>query len=101
MRPKTARSDIEIAVRRGDGFLYVIAVKRGGDTARIQLVGLPKKARRVGAHERRGAVRVRPEPAAVAPPRRDTRSTGTSRVAQGGFSDWFAPYDVHVYRFTL
>ncbi len=44
VRPKTARSDIEIAVRRGDGFLYVIAVKRGGDTARIQLVGLPKKA---------------------------------------------------------
>ena len=23
------------------------------------------------------------------------------QVANGGFTDWFAPYDVHVYRFAL
>jgi hypothetical protein len=100
VRPKTARTDIEIAVRRGDGFLYVIAVKRGGDTARIQLVGLPKKAD--GSALASGEVLF--EYVQSPPPL--PRLVGHQihrhvRVAQGGFSDWFAPYDAHVYRFTL
>jgi hypothetical protein len=100
VRPKTARSDLEIAVRRGDGFLYVIAVKRGGDTARIRLVGLPPKAD--GSPLKSGEVLFEyvqsPPPLPRIPGHQIHRRVP---VANAAFTDWFAPYDVHVYRFTL
>ena len=100
VRPKTARSDIEIAVRRGDGFLYVIAVKRGGDTTRIRLVGLPPKAD--GSALKSGEVLFEyvqsPPPLPRIPGHQIHRRVP---VANAAFSDWFAPYDVHVYRFAL
>jgi hypothetical protein len=100
VRPKTARSDIEIAVRRGDGFLYVIAVKRGGDTARIRLVGLPPKAD--GSPLKSGEVLFEyvqsPPPLPRIPGHQIHRRVA---VANAAFTDWFAPYDVHVYRFAL
>jgi hypothetical protein len=100
VRPKTARSDVEIAVRRGDGFLYVIAVKRGGDTAQIRLVGLPPRAD--GSALEFGEVLFEyvqsPPPLPRVPGHQIHRHVPVSNAA---FSDWFSPYDVHVYRFTL
>lgn len=100
VRPKTARSDLGIAVRRGDGFLYVIVVKRGGDTAQIRLVGLPPRAD--GTPLRFGEVLFEyvqsPPPLPRVPGHQIHRHVAVSNAA---FTDWFAPYDVHVYRFTL
>jgi hypothetical protein len=100
VRPKTARSDIEIAVRRGNGFLYVIAVKRGGDTAQIRLVGLPPRAN--GTPLTSGEVLFEyvqsPLPLPRLPGHQIHRHVAVSNAA---FTDWFAPYDVHVYRFAL
>jgi hypothetical protein len=100
VRPKTARNDLEIAVRRGDGFLYVIAVKRGGDTAQIRLVGLPPRAD--GTPLELGEVLFEyvqsPPPLPRVPGHQIHRHVSVKNAA---FTDWFAPYDVHVYRFTL
>jgi len=100
VRPKTARSDLAIAVRRGDGFLYVIAVKRGGDTTQINLVGLPKKANGTALTFGEALFEYVQVPPAL--PRLPGHQVHRHVVvANGGFTDWFAPYDVHVYRFTL
>jgi hypothetical protein len=100
VRPRTARSDIELVVRRGDGFLFVIVVKRGGDTTQVSFVGLPKKAN--GTALTRGEVLFEyvqsPPPLPRVPGHQIHRHIS---VTNGGFKDWFAPYDVHVYRFTL
>ena len=102
MRPKTARSDIEIVVRRNNdsGYLYVIVAKRGGDTAQVNLVGLPKKAN--GTAMSSGEVLFEyvqhPPPLPRLPGSQIPRPIA---VTNGGFTDWFAPYDVHVYRFQL
>ena len=102
VRPKTARSDIEIVVRRNNdsGYLYVIVAKRGGDTAQVNLVGLPKRDN--GSAMTRGEVLFEyvqhPPPLPRLPGSQIPRPIP---VANGGFTDWFAPYDVHVYRFEL
>lgn len=102
VRPKTARSDIEIVVRRNNdsGYLYVIVAKRGGDTAQVNLVGLPKRAN--GSAMSRGEVLFEyvqhPPPLPRLPGSQIPRPIP---VTNGGFTDWFAPYDVHVYRFEL
>jgi hypothetical protein len=70
--------DIEYLAREADGYLYILAAKRQGDTVQVQFSGLPK-----GISE--GEV-------LYEPPR-------TVAVSNGEFTDWFAPHDVHVYRF--
>jgi hypothetical protein len=100
VRPRTARTDIELVVRRGNGFLYVLVVKRGGDTAQVSFVGLPKKAN--GSALTSGEVLFEyvqsPPPLPRVPGHQIHRHIA---VKSGGFKDWFAPYDVHVYRFEL
>jgi hypothetical protein len=70
--------DVEYLAREADGYLYILAAKRQGDTVQVQFSGLPK-----GISE--GEV-------LYEPPR-------TVSVSNGEFTDWFAPHDVHVYRF--
>jgi hypothetical protein len=100
VRPTPARSDIELVVRHNadSGYLYVIVAKRGGDTARIRFTGLPTRAN--GAPITSGEVLF--EPVQQPPPLPRVAGHQVPRpieIVNGGFSDWFAPYDVHVYRF--
>jgi hypothetical protein len=102
VRPTTARTDIELVVRRNpdSAHLYVIVAKRGGDTARISFTGLPK--RQNGAAITSGEVLF--EPVQHPPPLPRVAGRQIPRpitIENGGFSDWFAPYDVHVYRFPI
>ncbi len=71
---------VEFLAREADGYLYILADKGEGDTSQVEFSGLPK-----GITE--GEV-------LYEPPR-------TVSVSGGQFSDWFAPHDVHVYRFKL
>lgn len=88
-------AEIELAVRRTDAFLFVIAVRRGGGTTRVTLRGLP-------ASLRGGQVLFEyvqdPPPPPIDPTRQKFRSVA---VTSGALTDWFAPHDVHVYRFSL
>ena len=72
-------STLEFLVREAGDELYVLACKKEGPTIRVCFSGLP------GAIHGEGTV-VFEEPRQV-------------EVKHGSFTDWFAPYDVHVYRF--
>ena len=80
-------------MRQTKAFTYVIAVRRRGGTTRVTFSGLP-------ASTRGGQVLFEyvqdPPPPPIDPTKQKFRSVGVSR---GSFSDWFAPHDVHVYRF--
>ena len=97
---KTQNASIELVTRRTTAFLYVIAVRRGGSTSRVAFTGLPK--RRNGGDLRTGRVlfeyRQQPLPPPVHPGHQTHRQIP---VRDGGFEDWFAPHDAHVYRFSL
>jgi hypothetical protein len=71
---------VEYLAREADGYLYLLAAMRPGPTVKVQFSGLP-------AGVTTGKV-------LYEPPR-------TVSVADGKFTDWFAPHDVHVYRFKL
>ena len=88
-------SDLEVATRRSGAFLYVIALRRGGKTTRVTLTGLPRSVR--GGQVLFEYVQDPPPPPIDA-----TRQKFRSIAATGGaLSDWFAPHDVHVYRFPV
>ena len=70
--------DIEFSVREVGDDIFVLACKRGGATREVQFSGLP-------ANATAGEMMFES-------PRRVT-------VAKGRFTDWFASYEVHVYRF--
>jgi hypothetical protein len=97
---KTATSDIEIATRQNDTYLYVIAVRRGGTTSQVVFTGLPST--RSGAPITGGEVAFEyaqnPLPPPPQPDKQVFRSVG---VANDSFHDWFGPHDTHVYRFKL
>ena len=69
---------VEMCVREAAGHLFVIAAKREGATTLARFVGLP-----AGTAE--GTV-LYEEPRKV-------------MAANGAFTDWFGPNEVHVYRF--
>ena len=71
-------SDIEYRAREAGGYLYIMAAKRQGSTVHVEFSGLP-------AGIQTGDV-------LFEAPRKVT-------VSDGEFTDWFAPHDVHVYRF--
>jgi hypothetical protein len=88
-----ASKDIELVTRQTDRFLYVIAVRRGGSTSQVQLSGVPKSIK--GGQVLFEYVQD-PPPPPIVPADQKFRSVA---VADGAFRDWFAPHDVHVYRF--
>ena len=70
--------DVEFCVREVGDSIYVLACKREGNTVEVEFSGLPDWI---------GEGQVLYES-----PRR-------VQAHQGAFSDWFAPFDVHVYCF--
>ena len=72
--------DIEYLVRSSGGYIYLLASKRQGATVHVRFSGLPPA---LGEGE-----------VLYEAPR-------TVTIADGRFSDWFAPHDVHVYRFKM
>lgn len=72
--------DIEFCVREAGRDLFILACKTGQGTVQVEFSGLPASAA-VGE-------------VLYEPPR-------TVQASEGRFRDWFAPYDVHVYRFRL
>ena len=74
----TGASDVEFCVREVGPDLFILACKREGATVNVEFSGLP-------AWAGRGEL-LYEEPRTV--------------TAQGGkFTDWFGPFEVHVYRF--
>ena len=86
-------TDVELVVRRAAGFLYVIAVRRGGSPALVDFVGLPPVSK--------GEVLFEYVQRPLPPPRRPGKQVPRPvKLAAGGFRDWFSAHDAHVYRFT-
>ena len=81
-RVKASARDVELVTREADGFLYVIAVRRGSATSRVVFSGLP--ARLTG-----GEVLFE----------YNDQAFRTVSVANGRFRDWFGQHDARVYRF--
>lgn len=73
-------ADVEFCVREAGSALFILACRREGPTGEVEFRGLPGDA---------GAGEVMFES-----PRR-------VQVKDGKFTDWFAPFEVHVYRFAL
>lgn len=73
-------TNIEFCVRESPPYLYLLACARGGPTTNVTFTGLPLSA---GYGE-----------LLFEAPRSVT-------AVGGAFTDWFAPYEVHAYRFAL
>jgi hypothetical protein len=91
--------DIELVARRDGGFLYIVAVRRsGGTTGQVTFSGLPKKI---------GGGQVLFEYTSDPLPKQGQDPAGSQQVFRGvsvdggSFRDWFAPHDVHIYRFQV
>jgi hypothetical protein len=77
--PITCNSrEIEFCVREVGREVFVLACQRSGTTQQVQFSGLPAQAT--------GGEMMFEEPRRV-------------KIVNGAFSDWFAPFEVHVYRF--
>ena len=72
-------SSIEWLVREAGDDVYVLACKKEGPTIHVKFSGLPRECGK-------GAV-VFEEPRTV-------------EAKEGSFTDWFGPYEVHVYKFA-
>jgi hypothetical protein len=79
----TSAKDVELTARQAHGFLYVIAVRRGGATSQVTFSGLPAVAGGQALFEYVN---------------REFRSV---KVQGGAFRDWLGPHDARVYRFKL
>lgn len=92
--------DVDLVTRQTDGFLYVIAVRRGGATSRVGFSGLPRKGdgSAIGGGQVLFEYVQEPPPPPIAPGHQVFRSVG---VTNGGFRDWLGPHDARVYRFGL
>ncbi|MGZ5568802.1 MAG: hypothetical protein ACXWKG_17465, partial [Limisphaerales bacterium] len=75
----TGAKDIEFCVREVGNDVFILAAKREGATVKVKFSGLPQV--------QSTGVLMFEEPRSV-------------QVKNGGFEDWFAPNEVHVYRFS-
>jgi hypothetical protein len=74
---KVTDNDVEFLVREVKDELFILAARREGQTTKVRFTGLPASEEAV--------VVLYEEPRKV-------------QIKDGGFEDWFAPHDVHVYR---
>ena len=74
----TGANDVEFCVREVGNEIFLLACKREGATVSVEFSGLPPE---IGAGD-----------VLFEEPRR-------VQARDGKFTDWFAPFDVHVYRF--
>jgi len=77
---KETGEGIEYCVREVGSDIFLLACKREGATVKAEFSGLPKNAA--------GGNVLFEEPRTV-------------EIKSGKFTDWFAPFEVHVYRFTI
>jgi hypothetical protein len=77
---KCSSPEIEFCVREVNHETFVLACRRGSGTTQVTFSGLPREAT--------GGELLFEEPRRAGP-------------ANGQFSDWFAPFEVHVYHFTI
>jgi hypothetical protein len=75
---KAKGGGVEFCVREAGEDIFLLACKREGATIQVEFSGLPTSATE-------GEVLF--------------ESPRTVRAKDGKFTDWFAPFDVHVYRF--
>ncbi len=92
--PTTQSKEIELVTRRTATQLYVIAVRTGGAASKVTFRGLP-------AGVERGEVLFEHVQQPLPPPTGGEQVPRPVAVSGGAFSDWFAPYDAHVYRFSV
>jgi len=92
--PRPADPQLEVLTRRTSRYVYVIAVKTGGTVKQVTLGGLPRGAQR-------GEVLFEYVQEPLPPPVTGHQVPRPVSVRNGTFTDWFAPYDAHVYRFPL
>jgi hypothetical protein len=92
---KASVPGLELVAREAGGALTIIAVRRGGTVSRVKFTGLPKQIS--GGRVLFEYVQ-EPPPPPIQPGHQVFRPVD---VAGGSFSDWFAPHDVHIYRFQL
>ncbi len=71
--------NIEFCAREAGKEFFLLACKRGGTTAKVEFTGLPASAKIADV--------------LYEAPR-------TVHAKDGKFTDWFAPYEVHVYKFS-
>lgn len=90
---KASTADVELVARDGGTFLYVVAVRRKGTTNVVTFTGLPST---IASGEVLHEYVQKPLPPPIGAGKQVFR---TVAVAKGRFKDWFAPHDVHVYRF--
>ena len=74
----TGGSGLEFTVREAQNYIYLLAARREGETAEFTFTGLPK---------------------GIADGEVLFESPRHVKAEAGKFTDWFGPYDVHVYRF--
>jgi hypothetical protein len=97
---KTTASDVELATREDTNFLYIIAVRRGTTTNRVDFTGLPHKHDGTPITGGQTLFEYTQEP--IPPPVQPNKQTFRPvKVANKAFNDWFGPHDTHVYRFNL
>jgi hypothetical protein len=92
---KASVPGVEIVARGAGVGLTVIAVRRGGTVSRVTFTGLPKSVS--GGRVLFEYVQ-EPPPPPIEPGHQVFRPVD---VSGGSFTDWFAPHDVHIYRFKL
>jgi hypothetical protein len=92
---KASVPGVELVAREAGSVLTIIAVRRGGTVGRVKFSGLPKQVS--GGRVLFEYVQ-QPPPPPIQPGHQVFRPVD---VSGGSFSDWFAPHDVHVYRFEL
>jgi hypothetical protein len=92
---KASVPGVEIVAREAGVALTVIAVRRGGTVSRVTFTGLPKSVS--GGRVLFEYVQ-EPPPPPIEPGHQVFRPVD---VSGGSFTDWFAPHDVHIYRFKL
>ena len=76
----TGPGGMELCVREAGGNLFILACQREGTTTKVEFSGLPVSASK-------GEVMF--------------ESPRTLESRGGKFTDWFGPYEVHVYRFGV
>lgn len=76
---KVSNADVEYCVREVGDEVFLLACKKGAGTIQVEFTGLPEK---IAGGE-----------VLFEPPRR-------VQLKQGRLKDWFAPFEVHVYRLT-
>jgi hypothetical protein len=87
-------NDIEFCVREVENEVYLLACNRGNDTLAVTFEGLPQ------TQEMAEVMFESPRKVKIDWVTRQVDRPKKAQVQIGMLTDWFAPYDVHVYKLT-